>query len=268
MRTSFLGNFFGRHLPGWLLVLALIGGWEAIARAEFFSPIFFPTATAVGKSLWALTASGQLPRNLAASLANLFAGYLLAAAVAIPAGILIGYYERLGKLFLPAIELIRPLPATAIIPLALLALGTGPVEKIFIVFFACSRTIIVNALYGAQCVDPRLIETARSYGYAGLRLVWRVVVPSALPQVMTGLRISLAIAVVVIIGAEILGSEIGIGYLSMVFQRGYETDQMYACVVTLCLLGYVLNHAFLWLERRIMGWYIQQQMSGQAGAAG
>ena len=114
----------------------------------------------------------------------------------------------------------------------------------------------MNAIYGARSVDPRLVETARSYGYTGFRLVRRVVVPCALPQVMTGLRVSLAIAVVVIIGAEILGSESGIGYLSMMFQRGYETPEMYACVVTLCMLGYLLNQAFLWLERRSMGWYI------------
>ncbi len=251
------------RLPGWLLVVALVGAWEAIARAQLLPPIFFPTATAIAKSLWTLTASGEVPRNLAESLANLFAGYLLSAAVAIPAGILIGFYERLGKLFRPAIELIRPLPATAIIPLALLVFGTGPIEKIFIIFFACSRTIIVNAMYGAEGVDPRLVETARCYGYSGLSLVWRVVVPSALPQVMTGLRISLAIAIVVIVGAEILGSESGIGYLSMVYQRGYETTEMYACVVVLCVLGYVLNHAFLWIESRSMGWYLGQMSASR-----
>ena len=245
-----------RRIVGWVLVLALVGAWEGIARAGVFAPIFFPTAAAIGESLWRLSASGEIPRQLGASLANLFAGYLLAALAAVPMGIVIGYYERLNKLFGPSIELIRPLPATAIIPLALLLLGTGAVEKIFIVFFACSRTIIVNAMYGARSIDPRLVETARSYGYSGFRLVRRVVVPCALPQVMTGLRVSLAIAVVVIIGAEILGSESGIGYLSMMFQRGYETPEMYACVVTLCMLGYVLNQVFLWLERRSMGWYI------------
>jgi NitT/TauT family transport system permease protein len=247
---------FDRRLLGWALVLALILAWEVIARAGIFAQIFFPTAVAILRSLWKLIVSGEIPRQLGASLANMFAGYFLAALVAIPLGIVVGYYERLNKLFGPSIELIRPLPATAIIPLALLLLGTGPVEKIFIVFFACSRTVIVNSIYGARSVDPRLIETARSYGYSGFRLVRRVVVPCALPQVMTGLRVSLAIAVVVIIGAEILGSESGIGYLSMVFQRRYDTPEMYACVVTLCMLGYVLNHVFLRLEHRLMGWYM------------
>jgi ABC-type nitrate/sulfonate/bicarbonate transport system permease component len=115
--------------------------------------------------------------------------------------------------------------------------------------------MVINAIYGARSVDPRLLETARSYGYSGFRLIWRIVVPSASPHIMTGLRFALAIAIIIVIGTEILGSDVGIGYLTLLMQRTYSTPEMYACVFSLCILGYVLNRLFRLVEGKVMAWY-------------
>ena len=243
------------HAFGWGLLLALVGAWEAIARAGVIEPIFFPPVSVIFATFARLCVSGVIPDNMLASLINMFAGYFLAAVVAVPFGVLLGFNRTMHNLFEPAIELLRPLPATAIIPLAILLLGIGGVEKIFIIFFTCARTMVVNAMYGAQGVDPRLVETARSYGYSGFRLVRRVVFPASLPQIMTGLRVSLAIAIVIIVAAELLGSEKGIGHYTMLMQRTYSTPEMYAGVLSLCILGYILNRLFVAVERRLMGWY-------------
>jgi len=245
-----------RHVVlGWLGLLLLAATWEAVARAGIVMPMLFPTLTDVGAKFYEMMVSGEILRHMSASLVNMFAGYFLAAVLVIPAGIAIGYSARLRNLFLPTIEFLRPLPETAIIPLAMVLLGVGAIEKIFLVWFACARIMIINAIYGARSVDPRLIETARTYGYTGLRLIWRVVVPSASPHIMTGLRFSLAIAIIIIIGTEILGSDVGIGYLTLLMQRTYSTPEMYACIFSLCILGYLLNRLFRVVEGRVMGWY-------------
>jgi ABC-type nitrate/sulfonate/bicarbonate transport system permease component len=240
---------------GWLVLVGLALLWEAVARAGLYQPLFFPRFSVVLETFWDLVASGVIPHHIAASLTNMFAGYFLAAAVVIPFGVLAGYSRAVYNCSEPAIELIRPLPATAIIPLAMMFIGVGPLEQIFVIFFSCSRIMVVNAIYGARSVDPRLIETARSYGYSGLKLVLRVVLPSALPQIMTGMRISLAIAVIIIIAAEFMGSSEGIGFFTISMQRDYSTPAMYAGVLSLCILGYLLSRLFLLVEWQTMGWY-------------
>lgn len=240
---------------GWVVVLLLAGLWEAVARAGILEPVFFPAASVILITFGKLLVTGVLPYHIGVSLLNMFSGYFLAALIIVPFGVLLGYHRALYNLFEPIIEALRPLPTTAIVPLAMLFLGVGPVEKIFLIFFACSRIMIVNAVYGARSADPRLIETARIYGYSGFQLVRRIIFPSATPHIMTGLRISLAISVIVIIAAEILGSDKGIGYYTIIQQRNFSTPEMYAGVLSLCILGYLLNRLFLLVERMVMGWH-------------
>ena len=237
------------------MLLLLAAAWEAIARAGVFEIVFFPPASVILATFGQLIANGVIPYHIGFSLINMFAGYFLAAAVTIPFGVLLGYHRALYNLFEPIIEFLRPLPTTAIVPLAMLFLGVGYVEKIFLIFFACSRIMIVNAVYGARSADPRLIETARTYGYSGFKVIRRIIFPAATPYIMTGLRISLAISVIVIIAAEMLGSDSGIGYYTIVMQRSFSTPEMYAGVLSLCILGYLLNRLFLLAEGVMMAWH-------------
>lgn len=240
---------------GWGVLVLLAAVWEAIARAKVIEPVFFPAASVILATFGNLLVTGVLPYHIGMSLLNLFSGYVLSALVIVPFGVLLGYHRALYNLFEPIIEFIRPLPTTAIVPLAMLFLGVGAVEKIFLIFFACSRIMIVNAVYGARSADPRLIETARVYGYSGFQLIRRIIFPSAMPHIMTGLRISLAISVIIIIAAEILGSDKGIGYYTILQQRNFSTPEMYAGVLSLCILGYLLNRLFLLVEGTLMAWH-------------
>ena len=243
------------HALGWLLVIALGATWEYAARAELVSPLFLPPISTIIVTWWKLMADGTLPAHILETMRNMFAGYSLAALLAIPLGIFMGYSRPFFNLSDPTLELIRPLPATAIVPLAILFLGIGTAEKIFVVFFTCARIIVVNAMYGARNIDPLLLETARSYGYSGLRLMWRVVFPAAMPQIVTGLRTSLPIAIVVIIAAEMLASDKGVGFFTSLSQRTYATPEMYAGVLSLCFIGYVLNRVFQTVDGRLMAYH-------------
>jgi len=186
---------------------------------------------------------------------NMFIGFGLSVLIAVPLGIMMGHSRRVFNLLDPAIELLRPLPATAILPLAILFLGIGSAEKIFIVFFSCVRIIVVNAMYGARSVDLVLLETARSYGYSGFQLVRRIIIPAALPQVMTGIRISVPIAIVVIVAAEMLAGDKGLGFFTGLSQRTYATSEMYSGVFLLCIIGYVLNGLIQIIEGRLLGYH-------------
>ena len=243
------------HLLGWLIVFLLGVGWELVARAELISALFLPPLSAVLWTFWMLTLDGTLPANMLESMRNMFIGYGLAVLVAVPLGVFMGYSRAVFNLFDPAIELIRPLPATAVVPLAILFLGIGPAEKIFVVFFTCVRIIMVNAMYGARSVDPVLLETARSYGYSGFRLVRRIILPAAMPQIVTGMRISVPIAIVVIVAAEMLASDKGLGFFISLSQRTYATPEMYSGVVLLCIIGYVLNWLLQMIERRLLAYH-------------
>ncbi|MBI3091819.1 MAG: ABC transporter permease [Candidatus Tectomicrobia bacterium] len=240
---------------GWMLILALLAAWEGIARSGLVEQVFFPPVSRILVTFARLLLSGVLPYHIGASLINMFAGYFLSVLVTVPFGILLGTSRPLYNLFEPIIEFLRPLPTTAIVPAAMLFLGIGSLEKIFLIFFACSKLMIVNTIYGARGTDPLLIETARTYGYRRLQVIRRIILPAASPSIMTGLRISLAISIILIIAVEMLGSDKGIGYYTILMQRSFSTTEMYAGVFALCILGYLLNRLFRLTEGRLMAWH-------------
>lgn len=244
------------NVPGFLVLLSLFAVWQLIAVHAVMSELLFPPITKVLASLYRMVVDGEIFEHATVSLRNMFAGLLFAMVIAIPLGILIGHSRKAKDLLLPSVELLRPIPETALIPLAIALFGIGDIQKIVLVAFGCSRILVVNAMYGARSVDPRLIDVARAYGYSERRLLTRVVVPAASPQIMTGLRYSLIIALILVISAEFLGSDKGIGFYTLFLQRTFETSDMFACVLFLCILGYVLNRAFKWIEMWTMHWSV------------
>jgi NitT/TauT family transport system permease protein len=251
----FTRRFDFSTLAGWLLFAALIGIWELVARLHLVSPMLFPSMSAIFASFVRLIASGEIPGHLLISLQNMFSGIVIAAVLAIPLGLAIGFSSRLHNLLIPTIEAIRPLPDTALIPLAMAVLGAGAGSKIALVAFGCARILIIAAMYGARSVDAQLVETAKSYGYRNFGLFRRVILPAAAPHIMTGIRYSIIVALLLEISAEILGSFAGIGFLTMLMMRGFNTAEMYACVLALCVVGYFLSRVINITEHVVMPWY-------------
>ncbi len=241
-------------LNGVLALAAVLAAWELIARAGLLNPLLFPAMSKILGSFIALIASGEIPGQIARSMERAAAGYFLAAAVCIPLGVAMGLFERVYRALEIVIETLRPIPPPVVIPVAMLFLGIGDGMKIFVIFFSCAWPILLNAIDGVRNVDRLLVDTARTFGLKRLRIVQRVVVPAAAPQVMTGLRISLSITLILVVISEMVGSSDGIGYFILNAQRRLKVDQMYAGMIALALLGYFLNQAFFLCAKLLLPW--------------
>jgi len=235
-----------------LLVMAL---WEAVTQAGWISPLIVPPLSRIFEIFYNLLISGQIPLQIAASMKRAAAGYLLAAAVFIALGIAMGLWRRVDDFFEVVVEMLLPIPPPVVIPLALLFFGLEDSMKIFVIFFSCAWPILLNTLDGVRSVDPVLLHTARTFGLSYGKIIWQVVLPASSPQIMTGLRVSLPITLILVVISEMVGSTDGIGYFILDSQRRFKVAQMYAGMLSLAILGYTLNQLFNLLHRVLMSWH-------------
>ena len=171
-----------------------------------------------------------------------------------PLGILIGWYRPLAQYLSPVLELFRNTAALALLPVFVLILGIGETSKVALVTYACIFPILLNTISGVRTVDPLLIKSARSLGLPAYRLFQKVILPAALPTIFTGIRLSAASSILVLIAAEMVGARSGLGYLIMASQLNFQIPQMYAGILTIALVGLVFNYVLVLLERRFSRW--------------
>lgn len=248
------------EMSGVLLLVGLLLIWEWLSRTGLVYTVYMPPVSQILLTLADLVVSGELPSALAVSLARGAAGYGLAVLLAVPLGVVIGYYRRVFHLLEPLIEILRPMPPPAIIPMAILFLGIGNEMKVFMIAFACFFPILVNTAHGVHSVEPVLLATARTFDLSDGQTLRAVVVPAAAPAIAAGLRISLAIALILVVIAEMVAGNNGIGFLILDAQRAFRVSEMYAGIFALALVGYALNRLFVWAESRLLGWH--QAMTG------
>jgi ABC-type nitrate/sulfonate/bicarbonate transport system permease component len=153
------------------------------------------------------------------------------------------------------IEMLRPVPPPVVIPVAMLFFGLEDEMKIFVIFFACAWPILLNTFDGVRTLDWVLLNTAKTFGLSRARTIWQIILPAASPQIMTGLRVSLPIMLILVVISEMVGSTDGIGYFILDSQRRFKVAQMYAGMLSLALLGYLLNQLFNLLHRRLLSWH-------------
>ena len=244
-----------QKLSGLGFVLVLMAAWELTARAELINPLIVPRLSRILGVFWDLVASGQIPLQIMVSMKRAAAGYLLAAAVFIPLGVLMGLSRRIYRALEVIVEMLRPVPPPVMIPFALLIFGLEDPMKIFVIFFSCAWPILLNTIDGVRNLDWVLLGTARTFRLSRARTIYRVILPAAAPQIMTGLRVSLPIMLILVVISEMIGSTDGIGYFILDAQRRFRVTQMYAGMFALALLGYVLNQLFNLLHRRLLGWH-------------
>jgi ABC-type nitrate/sulfonate/bicarbonate transport system permease component len=240
---------------GGLFLALLMAAWEAAARAELLNPLVVPPLSRILTVFWELLVSGQIPVQILVSMKRAASGYLLAAAVFIPLGILMGLFERIRLGLEVLVEVLRPVPPPVIIPLALLIFGLEDKMKIFVIFFSCAWPILLNTIDGVRNIDWVLVNTAKTFRLTRWQTIRRVVLPAASPQIITGLRVSLPIVLILVVISEMVGSTDGIGYFILDAQRRFRVTQMYAGMLALAILGYVLNQLFNLLHRRLLPWH-------------
>ena len=243
----------GRWL-GVALVLLLLALVEAGVRLGAVNAALVPPPSEVAVHIADIVATGAFVAPLAATLYLLFIAYIGASALAVGLGLLMGRFPAIYNLFEPLIELLRPLPKPALLPPLILFLGLGDLMKSVVVGLAVLFPVLINTIQGVRGVDPVLIDTARTFGYGRLAVLRKVILPAALPLIFAGLRVSLALGLILVVIAEMLAGTGGLGYLILDMQRTFRVQNMYAWLAILAVLGYGLNAGFLALEHRIIHW--------------
>ncbi|MBO3746432.1 ABC transporter permease [Streptosporangiaceae bacterium NEAU-GS5] len=235
-------------------IVALLAIWEALPRLGLVDRVFLPPVSEDLAALWNLAGDGMLAENLQASLVRSLAGFGLAIVVAIPLGLLIGWYRPVAEFLTPVLELFRNTSAVALLPVFILILGIGESSKIAFVMYACAWPILLNTVSGVKTVDPLLIKSARSMGLSPIRLFQKVLLPAAVPAIFTGIRLAGAYAILVLLFAEMVGAKAGLGHLINEAQSSFRITDMYAGIITISVLGLLFNALLVQLERRFSTW--------------
>jgi len=220
-----------------LSIVAFLMLWEGIARSGFTNSSLFPPPTRVIAAFAEMAQSGELVRDVRASLWRAVIGFAVGSAVAIIFGILTGRIEKFENYISPLIQVFRPLPPVAIIPLVIVWFGIGEVSKIFSIAFAVFFPVWINTHLGARDVPKTFIWSASTLGVKGFSVLWRVIFPAALPFVVAGLRTGVSLAFVMVFVSELSGASAGIGYQISVSYLAYRVDRMMAALVMLGLFG-------------------------------
>ena len=252
------------RLGGFAVLVALLVLWELVSRSGLVNAIYVPPITKIAGELWRLFTNGELPRQLLGSAGRFAIGYGAATLLGLVIGLAMGYF-RAGYLLLePLIELLRPLPPPAIIPIAILFLGIENQMKVFVITFACFFPIVVNTIQGVAGIDRVLIDAARTFGLTTREILWKIVLPSASPNIIAGMRISLAIALILTVISEMVASNDGIGFFILDSERSFRIAEMYAGIFTLMVVGYLMNRLFVLFEGRALAWYFGQSRGERA----
>jgi ABC-type nitrate/sulfonate/bicarbonate transport system permease component len=242
---------------GVALVLGLLLLWEASARLGWVDSRNWPPFSAVLAALWQGLASGEFERLLGDTVLLTLLGFAAGSTAGIAMGLLLGLSPWLHRFFKPLIETLRPIPVSAIVPPLILFLGVGTALKVFVVGFCAFFPVLVNTLAGVQGGSEVLRQTAHTLRLSYSQTLFRIVLPGALPSVFAGLRISLGISLVVAIIAEMIAGSGGVGYFIVQSQYAMQPAPMYAAVVCLAAVGYLLNRIILRIERRALPWHGQ-----------
>ncbi len=247
-------RFFATRVSGFLLLAVLLGLWQYSAGRWVTSPNW-PPVTQILQALWAGIASGELLEVFGSSLYRMLTGYAIGVAVALVVGVLMASVRLVHAALEPLVELMRPIPVPAIIPPLVLLLGIDDAMKIFVVAFSAFFPVLVNTIAGVRAVDHVAIDVARTLRVGRVRTALRVVLPASMPYILAGMRVSLALSLIVTVVAEMISGSAGIGYYLMTMQYALRPSDMYAAIFVLAALGYVLNRGFLAIEHRVLHWY-------------
>jgi ABC-type nitrate/sulfonate/bicarbonate transport system permease component len=260
MRRAIVRWLETSRVSGVILILLLLVLWQFSAVYVMDTPTW-PPVTRIFAAWYENIADGTLIMHLLATLWRQMLGYSLAVTLGITLGLAMGYYRILNNLFEPLVEVFRPIPGPAYLPVLVLFVGIGSEMKVVLVMIASLFPILLNTYGGVRAIDPVQLDTARTLGLTTAQTMREVVLPAASPQILTGMRISLAISLILAILSEMIVSTDGLGYFTLLAERTFKVPDMYAGIFTLAMFGYVLNRLFLMGEAKLIRWH--QESSGR-----
>lgn len=238
-----------------------VGLWElasaANRAARFVNPNLLPAPHQIARAGVELAQSGLLASDVALSLSRALQGFALAAALGVLLGLLSGYLTLFEDLVDPVIEVIRPIPPLAFLPMFIIWFGIGEQSKILFIAFSCFFPIYLNTAQGVRFTDPLLIRAARSLGASQLQLFVHVILRAALPEIMTGLRLGFGMALFVLVAAELIAADAGLGYRIQEARNMFQVDVMFLSAFAIGVLGFTLGTLLRWLQSYILRWKAQ-----------
>lgn len=240
---------------GTLGMLVFFGAWELLSRSGWVNAIMLPAPSIVARSVVELVQSGDLQRHVLSSLWRAAVGFAIGLVLALLLGIAMARLPRLNSLLNPLVQMFRAIPALAFVPLAIFWFGIGEASKIFLIAWGVFFPIWVNTYLGTRDTSPLLSRAASSLGARGWRMLVFVTIPAALPFIIAGVRVSLSIALVVLVAAELTGAMFGIGYLIQMSQQVFRVDHMFVGLLFLGLIGFLADQLFDHGVRKLLPWY-------------
>jgi len=236
------------------VLLAVLVIWTILEKKGSLNTVIMPAPSKILSTFLALVKNGQLWKNLLISLTRVLKGYLIAAALGIVLGILIGLFRHLNRLTDLIIQIIKPIPPIAWIPLVILWFGIGEEGKVFLIFLGGFFTILINVVDGIRQTDAKLIEVSRAMETPFLKHVFMLVIPHSAPNIFTGLRVGLSSCWMCVVAAELVSSTTGLGYMIMNARQFGQTDVVIVGMLTIGVLGKVLDSLLKAVEKAVIRW--------------
>ncbi len=255
--VPFRGGGFAPRAKPWAAVgtiLALLAIWQLGCSAGWIPPLFLPTPVGVAQSLVSLTLSGELWQHLSASLLRLAVGWTVGTVTGIALGLAVGLFTLARSPGMAVVSALFPIPKIALVPLFIIWFGIGEGSKIATLAFGVFFPTVISTAGGVDNVPRSLIRMGQSFGLSRWAIIRSIVLPGALPAILSGFRITISIAIVLLVAAEMIGAQHGIGAFVLAEGNLYDTEGLLAGIVVLSALGLVLSWVVTRLERALLAW--------------
>ncbi|TWH47525.1 NitT/TauT family transport system permease protein [Sporomusa sp. KB1] len=228
--------------------------WEIAPRIGLADPVFLPPFSKVFLAFCNLLTSGELVKHIAVSLRRSIIGFSLGLVISIPLGLIIGWFKNFENFIDPLLQTFRQTSTLALFPVFILLFGIGEISKVAIIFWGVQWAILLNTIAGVKNVDPLLIKAAKSMGTSSFKIFIKVVIPASIPSIFTGIRLSATTSILILIAAEMIGANAGLGFLLYDAEVKYQIPVMYASIITMSMLGLLLNYTLVAIEKRVTRW--------------
>ncbi len=250
----------GTRLVGFGVLAGLVAAWELASRAGWLAPFYFPAPTRLAGTAWELAVDGfpqgiRIGSHVGITLWRIAQGYVLAAALAVPLGLVIGWLPALDRLVLPLVTFARSVATLSLLPLAIAWFGVGELSKVLLIAYGCFWVMLSNVVAGVQYIDPMLVRAARTLETGSLGIFLRVVLPAALPRMFAGMRIALGVGFMVIVGVEMVGTIQGLGALIIEARTYFRSDVSLVGMLAIGLFGFAASTGLARLERALLPWH-------------
>jgi NitT/TauT family transport system permease protein len=234
------------------IVIVLL--WELVSQKEWVPPLFLPAPSGILVEGWNMVKTGLIFKHIFASLSRILWGFLMACGLGVVVGILIGFFSVPEAIGNPLIAATFPIPKIAILPLLILWLGIGEASKVAVIALGVFFPMVINVYTGVKNVDPLLIKAALSLGSNRRRIIWKVILPSILPMVFAGMKLGIGIALLLVVAAEMVAADAGIGFMILTAADLMQTKKLMVGLIILSLLGIFFNWLFQKLEVLFIPW--------------